>query len=158
MRNLFSSAVMAAGLVLFASALPAEAAGSPQITVSQIAIVAGKLVITGNDTSVGKVITIQGTTVHTTSAGPQKAFAFNINYRTNDCRLTLVTDTGSLDNLIIGNCAPGFTAKGAWAAATQYALNDVVTRFGQTYRPGTRVSPRRPNRTPQTGNCSPPRG
>ena len=78
--------------------------GTPRVAIATAAIIAGKLVIVGRASSPGIVVGIEGTDF-TDTANAEKLFSFNIDYRTPDCRVTLTTNTGSLE-LMIGMCGP----------------------------------------------------
>jgi len=78
--------------------------GTPGLTIGTAAIIAGKLVIVGTASSPGIEVEIDGTSFKAT-ANSKKLFGFNVDYRTPDCRLTLTTNTGSLQ-LMIGMCGP----------------------------------------------------
>ena len=78
--------------------------GTPRLTIATAAIIVGKLVIVGKASSPGIVVGIEGTDF-TDTANAEKLFSFNVDYRTPDCRVTLTTNTGSLE-LMIGMCGP----------------------------------------------------
>jgi hypothetical protein len=79
-------------------------AGDPGLTVEAAGITAGRLVIRGATNVAQKVVRIKGTAFRVRSAA-DRSFAFDLDYRTPDCRITLVTGTGTLD-LMLGSCGP----------------------------------------------------
>jgi hypothetical protein len=109
--------VLVCGLLLDASAARAERAklghadlavlsvtGDPGLTIDTATIAAGRLVVRGTTDVARKTVRIKGTTFRVRSAA-DRSFAFDLDYRTPDCRMTLVTVTGTLD-LMVGSCGP----------------------------------------------------
>jgi hypothetical protein len=138
-----SRCLFALSVVLALSAAPALAAqqtapsiaasgGTPGLTITQAALLAGKLSIAGTASNIGVVVRINGTSF-TATANAERKFSFNVAYRTSDCRIILATSTGWLQ-FMIGNCGPGTIAQGPWAATKLYNPGDLVTYQGATYR------------------------
>ena len=129
-RRLFGALVLVLAGILAPAA--ASAAG-PGITVTFANLAAGKLSITGTASQQGILVTIQGTSF-TAMSNAQKQFVFNVVYRTPDCKLTLVTTTGTLP-ILVGNCGPtGVNPKGTWNATAAYVGDDLTLYLGTTYR------------------------
>ncbi len=78
--------------------------GNPGLTIDEVAIEAGRLIVRGLTNRPDKLVSIQDTGFRTRSAA-DRTFGFDLDYRTVDCRVTLVTRTGTL-GLMIGNCGP----------------------------------------------------
>jgi hypothetical protein len=78
--------------------------GDPGLTIDTAAIVAGRLVVRGTTDVARKAVRIKGTTFRVRSAA-DRSFAFDLDYRTPDCRITLTTATGTL-GLMVGSCGP----------------------------------------------------
>ncbi len=78
--------------------------GNPGLTIDEVAIEAGRLVVRGVAKRPDMIVLIQDTGFRTRSAA-DRTFGFDLDYRTVDCRVTLVTRTGTL-GLMIGNCGP----------------------------------------------------
>src|SRR4051812_16007502 len=106
------------------SAASATTTGTSGISVSVVTLAAGKLVITGTASTAGVQVRIQGTSI-TATADAQKKFSFNVDYRTPDCALTLATSTGTL-GVLISDCGPGTTPRGAWLATARYNAGDLA--------------------------------
>jgi len=124
-------------LSLLASAAIAGAAtrsvvGTPGLSVKTVALTGGKLVITGTAASAGTIVKIQNTAFRDT-ADAQKAFSFEVDHRSPDCRVTLETGTGSL-TLLISDCGPGVMPRGAWSSTTRFMIGDLAFHSGSTWR------------------------
>jgi len=137
------------GLIVTGSSAVAEIAepeattGNPGLTISRSDIVAGRLRVDGLAAAPSVVVQIDGTAFQTT-ANAQRKFAFNLDFRTPDCRLTLRTPTGTLD-VLIGSCGPqGLNPRGVWRGAPTYVPNDIVTLGGTTFRSLTTNRNQRP--------------
>src|SRR5688572_27209406 len=79
-------------------------AGTPGLTVKIATIAAGRLMILGTAARPGVNVGIHGTTLRAV-ADAQRAFRFEVSYRTPDCRVRLTTPTGSLA-VLISDCGP----------------------------------------------------
>jgi hypothetical protein len=93
-------------LGMFAGSAPAAdgpIAATTGLSVSQVEITAGKLVIAGEATP-RSLVRIRGSGL-ATRAGARGAFRFNVDYRTLNCRVTLETSSAVLQ-VLIGNCGP----------------------------------------------------
>lgn len=117
--------------------------GTSGLTVSLVALKAGRLAIAGTASSVGVVVRIAGTAFEAT-AGTDGRFNFDVDFRTPDCRVTLETGSGAL-GLLIGNCGPGTVPRGVWSAQIQYGAGDLVFFSGSTYRGLAGSKGKRPN-------------
>lgn len=117
--------------------------GTSGLTVSLVALKAGRLAIAGTASSVGVVVRIAGTAFEAT-AGTDGRFNFDVDFRTPDCRVTLETGSGAL-GLLIGNCGPGTVPRGVWSAQIQYGAGDLVLFSGSTYRALAGSKGKRPN-------------
>lgn len=130
----FSAAVVVTGaMLLCATALPASAG----IIVSDAKIDNGKLTVTGTNSRASTVVTLDGKYNATSNA--TKAFTFNLVYHPADCIVEL-TEAGLLTPVraVVANCgARGLNAKGAWSATATYAIDDVVTSLGSSWRAKT---------------------
>lgn len=104
--------------------------GDPRIEVLSAALSAGRLQINGYATD-STLLRVQGTTFRLAVA-PGRTFAVNLAFRTADCRVVLITDTGSL-SVPLGNCAAGNAPRGAWSATTPYGAGDLVLFQGTAY-------------------------
>ena len=117
--------------LLFSADAGFAAAGTSGVTVTVATLAGGRLVITGT-AQPGKVVTILSTNFKAT-ADAQRRFSFNVDFRTPDCRVYLVTNSG-WEGLNVANCGPvGLLNRGAWLVSTSYAQNDVVLFAGSSW-------------------------
>ena len=83
--------------------------GQPRLTIEAAALEAGRLIIAGKADRPDVIVRIlDETTLQTqfkTRSDATSHFAFDLDYRTENCRITLATRTGTL-NLMIGACGP----------------------------------------------------
>ena len=83
--------------------------GHPRLTIEVAALEAGRLVIAGKTNRPDVIVRIldEATllTRFKTRSDATSHFAFDLDYRTENCRITLATRTGTLD-LMIGACGP----------------------------------------------------
>ena len=93
---------------------------------------AGRLVITGSASAPGVVVTIWGTSLKST-AGADKKFSFNTDYRTSDCGVWLLTSTGRL-RVLVADCGPGAMPQGNWSSTALYSPGDLAVYGGETYQ------------------------
>lgn len=128
MRTVIKTAALAA-LVLSAP----SAAFAPSITVTDAKVQAGRLVVTGQSPSPNQQLKLDSR--FTTTSNASKAFTFSIaNYLPSDC-IAQITAGALSTTATIANCGPtGLSPRGAWAAATPYLKNDLVTYQGSSWR------------------------
>ncbi len=122
------SAIYSLGLL--ASAGLASAA----ITVTTAEISAGKLVVQGTRTGTAPTIILDGSFSTGVVGG---AFSYSLTYIPADCIVDLKADggTGGVASAVIANCGPkGLNPQGAWSLAKTYAIDDVVTDQGSSWR------------------------
>jgi hypothetical protein len=105
-------------------------AGTPNIVILSASLGAGRMQITGYATQ-SAYVTIQGTAFQT-FAVPGRIFSFNLAYRTSNCVVVLVTNTGTLASPV-SNCTAGTMARGAWSATTSYQPGDLVLFQGTSW-------------------------
>lgn len=126
MRVLWTAAALG---VLVAFSDVASAAG---ITVTDAKVEGGKLVVTGRTPAASQNVTLDGS--FTVRSNASRVFAFAIsNYLPFDCVVDLKAGTATGVG-VVANCGHGVTPRGAWTAAANYLLNDLVTRSGSTWR------------------------
>ena len=122
------SAIFSLGLL--ASAASATAA----ITVTTAEISAGKLVVQGTRTGTAPTIILDGLFTTGVVGG---AFSYSLTYIPADCIVDLKADggTGGIASAVIANCGPkGLNPQGAWIGTKTYAIDDVVTDQGSSWR------------------------
>lgn len=125
---------------LLALAAPAMAETGPSptgaaagLTVTDAAIAAGRLSITGTTRSPRTRVTIVGTAFATISDANGR-FAFEVLHLPSDCIVDLATPTGTA-RALVARCGPrGIDPRGAWSTATTYLADDVVTHDGSSWR------------------------
>jgi hypothetical protein len=93
----------------------------------------GRLIVTGQSPSPTQQLKLDSR--FTTTSNALKAFTFSIaNYLPSDC-IAQITAGALSTTATIANCAPtGLSPRGAWAAATPYLKNDLVTYQGSSWR------------------------
>jgi hypothetical protein len=124
----------------------AAAATTSRLNVDVVTLAGGRLVITGTAAVAGQAISIK-TTNFKTVADAQRRFSFNVDFRTPDCRVNLVSNTYSVA-LLIADCSPvGVRNRGGWSAAVSYVQNDLVAYAGSTW------IARRSNKNKQPGTA-----
>jgi hypothetical protein len=125
-----------------AVAAGATSATAQDITAANPRIANGRLVITGTTLSGNTVVRLDGKVAagfQVRSGNVTKAFTFSVLYHPGDCIVTLQkvnpnNTLGPAANFVVGNCGLGFVPRGAWTAAANYLLNDVVTFGGSSWR------------------------
>jgi hypothetical protein len=135
MRTSLSTAVVVAGaaMLLCTTALPASAG----IIVTDAKIASGKLVVTGTNSKAATAVTLDGK--YTVMSSATKAFTFNLVYHPDDCVVEL-TEAGLVTPVraVVADCGPrGLNAKGAWSPTATYAIDDLVTSLGSSWRAKT---------------------
>jgi hypothetical protein len=123
------------------------ATGTPGLTIETAKMVDARLVIAGRAASAGVVVGIEGTTFEAT-ANAQRRFVFSVFYRTADCRVTLVTPTGTLDVTLDECSSTGIVPRGNWVAGAQYAPDSVVYYAGSSWRALRANTGARPDQNP----------
>lgn len=112
---------------------PDPIAAAPAITVTDAAIAAGRLSITGTTRSPRTRVSIVGTGFATTSDAAGR-FELEVLHLPSDCIVDLATPAGTAKALI-ARCGPrGIDPRGAWSAAATYLADDVVTHDGTSWR------------------------
>ena len=132
MKTSFSAAVVVTGaaMLLCAATLPAFAG----ITVTDAKIASGKLLVTGTNSKASTAVTLDGKYTATSSA--TRVFTFNLVYHPDDCVVELM-EAGLVTPVraVVANCGPrGVNPKGAWDPTATYALDDLVTSLGSSWR------------------------
>ena len=128
--TLLALACLAAPAMAETGTSPAAGAG---LTVTDAAITAGRLAITGTTRSPRTRVTLVGTAFATTSDANGR-FAFEVLHLPSDCIVDLATPTGTAKALV-ARCGPrGIDPRGAWSTATTYLADDVVTHDGSSWR------------------------
>ena len=97
-------AVTAVGLAQFAAPPALSATSGAGLSVDLVAIVEGRLVITGTAKTKGLKVTIAGTAFTTTTSAKGK-FAFNVLHLPETCTVELATKQGVLP-LVVADCGP----------------------------------------------------
>lgn len=122
-----------AGMLLLAPPVAAQNTGVPLLEITRVDLWGGRLLINGRARGPDRWIRIKGTSFETTSRA-DKTFSFDLDFRTPDCRITLISAAGEQD-LMISNCGPqGLYERGNWSNAVKYKTNDLVFRNGATWR------------------------
>jgi hypothetical protein len=117
-------------MLLCATALPASAG----IIVTDAKIAGGKLTVTGTNSKASTAVTLDGK--YTAMSSATRVFTFNLVYHPDDCLVEL-TEAGLVTPVraVVANCGPrGLNAKGAWSPVASYALDDLVTSLGSSWR------------------------
>ncbi len=136
---------LTASLFALFGAANAEAA----VTITQATISAGKLIVKGKGAT-GTKMRLDGIYTATISSG---AFSFAIsNYLPSDCIVDLqVVGSATVTKAVVALCGPkGISPRGAWSTAAAYAVNDVVTYLGSSWRAIVANSAKSPNLNPTT--------
>ena len=110
-----------------------SASAMASVTVDSAKIVGGKLVVTGSSTS-GTKIKLDGK--FGTPIGADDKFSFSITYLPPDCIVDLqVVGETATTTAVIAFCGPkGVNPRGEWSATAAYAVDDVVTNQGSSWR------------------------
>jgi hypothetical protein len=112
---------------------PGPTAAAAGLTITDAAITAGRLSITGTTRSPRTRVSIVGTAFATTSDAAGR-FEFEVLHQPSDCIVDLATPTGTAKALV-ARCGPrGIDPRGAWSTATTYLADDVVTHDGSSWR------------------------
>ena len=149
LRRALAASLLAAALCGPAHSEPDSTArrvtsGSPGLTISLATLQAGRTRVSGMANGPGVVVGIEGTAFQAI-AQADRTFAFNLDFRTADCRVTLRTPTGTLD-VVLSACSPmGMIPRGVWVNNAQYAANDVVSDLGSSWRALRANRNKRPN-------------
>jgi hypothetical protein len=145
MKTSFRTAVVAgATMLLCAASLPAFAG----IIVSDAKIDNGKLTVTGTNSKASTAVTLDGKYNATSSA--TRVFTFNLVYHPDDCVVELM-EAGLVTPVraVVANCGPrGLNPKGAWSATATYAIDDLVTSLGSSWRAKTTSLNKPPSSNP----------
>lgn len=128
----------------FAGARPA-AAQSPGVTVDRAEISAGLLIISGLAPRPNYTIKIKNSDF-AAKADAANRYTFSVDYRTANCRITLLTPDPF--EFQIGGCGPGTIFRGPWLSTENYVFGDLVTSDGGTwFATATNKNKRPPNQT-----------
>lgn len=122
---------VAAAALLFAAGTATEAGAALAITDAKIE--GGKLVVTGTTALATQAVQLDGKFNATSSA--QKVFTFSLsNYHPDDCVVQVKVGAAAV-NGVVANCGVrGVTPLGAWASATAYVSDNVVSHLGSSWR------------------------
>ena len=132
--------VLAAALLLLA----AGPAFAPSITINDAKVQAGKLIVTGQSPNANQTVKLDNR--FKTKSNASKAFAFNLaNYLPSDCIVAVTAGTLKTTAVVADCAATGLSPRGAWAAATAYLKNDLVTFQGSSWRAKVDNKGKRPN-------------
>lgn len=116
--------------------------GDPNIEVLSATLAAGRVQVKGFATE-SALLRVQGTAFRQL-VDPGRTFSINLSFRTPDCRIILITGTGSL-SVPLGNCAAGTSPRGPWSATAIYSRGDVVTFGGTAYAANLSNQAKRPD-------------
>jgi hypothetical protein len=108
-------------------------AAQAAVTIDSAKIVAGKLVVAGSSTT-GTKIRLDGK--YGAAIDANDNFAFSLTYLPPDCIIDLqvIGETASTP-AVVALCGPkGVNPRGAWSSTVDYALDDVVTNQGSSWR------------------------
>lgn len=123
------------GAVVLASmswSLPSDAAAAP-LTVTVAKIEAGVLTISGSAPSAGQTVTLDDR--YSVNASSNRGFTFALTtYHPADCVVQLAAGTIKVSAVVAGCGAPGVVPRGAWLSTAPYAVGDLVTWQGSTWR------------------------
>ena len=122
----------AASVALIAFAATTATAGAADITVTDAAIKAGKLVITGT-TAARTRVRLDGQAAHTVTSNAKGKFKLEAAYVPSDCVVTLESAAGASVDAAVADCARGLSPRGKWRAEASYRANDLVTHDGSTW-------------------------
>jgi hypothetical protein len=135
MKTSFSTAVILTGAAMLACAAPVSAFAGIIVTDAKIA--SGKLTVTGTNSKASTAVTLDGKYKATSNAS--RVFTFNLVYHPDDCIVEL-TEAGLVTPVraVVADCgARGLNAKGAWSPVASYAIDDLVTSLGSSWRAKT---------------------
>ncbi len=123
-------------LITTALATIVGAAGaSAKVTISSAVIKSGKLIVTGKSTTGNE--RYPGRAVTTVPIKPDNTFKFVTIYRPTTCkvRVSVVGNASQFRDALVANCGPyGLVPRGAWSPSNSYAVNDLVTDAGSSWR------------------------
>ncbi len=114
-----------------ADLLPKAVLPNSKINLTKATIEAGRLVIQGTTATPNTRVTVDNLPPRNSTAN--KTFAFSLSYYPSDCVVELTTPSGT-DKAVIAFCGKGVNFTGAWSAAKNYLIDDLVTLEGATWR------------------------
>ena len=130
--------------MLLAFALARAGIGvAAEISVTDAKVEGGRLKISGSTQTAGIKVRLDGRTAATfnvISNRTTKAFAFDLVYLPGDCIVSLAPvdasgAVGPATDAVVAYCgARGLTPRGAWNAAVNYLIDDLVTAGGSSWR------------------------
>jgi len=120
----------------------ARAASGANLIIQKANLEGGRLVIVGVATA-GTTVRIQGSPFSQSVAAGRR-FHFNVLFRTPDCQIVLVSDTGALP-VLVSNCGPGVNPRGQWSSTSMYQIGDLVQFGGSSWVALRRNQNKRPD-------------